>query len=91
MYSGVMGRTQIYLGDDELELLDRVARTTGASRSELVRRAVRNTFGEKTKAERLRALEASAGTFRGRRMTGADYVDALRGDLNERLNRQGLG
>jgi Arc/MetJ-type ribon-helix-helix transcriptional regulator len=68
-----------------------VARTTGASRSELVRRAVRNTFGEKTKAERLRALEASAGTFRGRRITGADYVDALRGDLNERLNRQGLG
>jgi len=91
VYCGVMGRTQIYLGDDELELLDRVARTTGASRSELVRRAVRNTFGEKTKAERLRALEASAGTFRGRRMTGADYVDALRGDLNERLNRQGLG
>jgi len=91
VYSGAMGRTQIYLGDDELELLDRVARTTGASRSELVRRAVRNTFGEKTKAERLRALEASAGTFRGRRMTGADYVDTLRGDLNERLNRQGLG
>jgi Arc/MetJ family transcription regulator len=91
VYSGVIRRTQIYLGDDELELLDRVARTTGASRSELVRRAVRNTFGEKTKAERLRALEASAGTFRGRRITGADYVDALRGDLNERLNRQGLG
>lgn len=86
-----MGRTQIYLGDDELELLDRVARATGASRSELVRRAVRNTFGEKTKAERLRALEASAGKFRGRRMTGAAYVDALRGDLNDRLNRQGLG
>ncbi len=91
VYSGATGRTQIYLGEDELELLDRVARATGASRSELVRRAVRNTFGEKTKAERLRALEASAGTFRGRRMTGADYVDALRGDLDERLNRQGLG
>ncbi len=91
VYSGAMGRTQIYLGDDELELLDSVARTTGASRSELVRRAVRNTFGDKTKAERLRALEASAGTFRGRRMTGTDYVDALRGNLNERLNRQGLG
>jgi len=91
VYSGAVGRTQIYLGDDELELLDRVARTTGASRSELVRRAVRNTFGEKTKAERLQALEASAGAFRGRRLTGADYVDVLRGDLNERLNRQGLG
>ena len=91
MYCGAVGRTQIYLGDDELELLDRVAQTTGASRSELVRRAVRNTYGEKTKAERLRALEASAGAFRGRRMTGADYVDALRGDLNERLDRQGIG
>ncbi len=90
VYYGAMGRTQIYLGDDELELLDRVAKTTGASRSELVRRAVRNTFGEKTKAERLQALEASAGTLRGRRMTGADYVDALRGDLSERLGRQGL-
>ncbi|MHB1787317.1 MAG: ribbon-helix-helix domain-containing protein [Acidimicrobiales bacterium] len=90
MYSGAIRRTQIYLGDDELELLDRVALTTGASRSELVRRAVRNTFGEKTKAERLRALEASAGAFRGGRKTGAEYVDALRGDLNERLNRQGL-
>lgn len=86
-----MKRTQISLGDDELELLDRVAATTGASRSELVRRAVQRTYGERTKAELLRALEASAGTFRGRRMTGADYVDALRGDLNARLNRQGSG
>jgi len=86
-----VGRTQIYLGDDELELLDRVARATGASRSELIRRAVRSTFGEATKAERLRALEASAGALRGRRVTGAEYVDKLRGDLNERLTRQGLG
>ena len=91
VYSGAVRRTQIYLGDDELELLDRVARTTGASRSELVRRAVRNTFGEKTKAERLQALESSAGAFRGQRLTGADYVDVLRSDLNQRLNRQDLG
>lgn len=90
VYSGVVGRTQVYLGDDELELLDRVARATGASRSELIRRAVRSTFGEKTKAERLRALEASAGSWSGRRLTGADYVDALRGDLNERLRRLGV-
>jgi Arc/MetJ-type ribon-helix-helix transcriptional regulator len=91
VYNGVVGRTQIYLGDDELELLDRVARATGASRSELIRRAIRNTFGERTKAERIRALEETAGSFRGRRATGADYVDAFRGDLNERLNQQGLG
>lgn len=84
-----LGRTQVYLGDDELELLDRVARATGASRSELIRRAVRTTFGEKTKAERLRALDASAGSWGGR-LTGADYVDALRGDLNQRLRRLGV-
>jgi hypothetical protein len=85
-----MGRTQIYLGEEELELLDRVARATGASRSELIRRAVRSTFGEKTKAEKLRGLDASAGSWRGRRFTGAQYVDTIRGDLNERLRRLGL-
>ena len=85
-----MGRTQIYLGEEELELLDRVARATGASRSELIRRAVRSTFGQRTKAEKLHALDASAGSWRDRRFTGAEYVDAIRGDLNERLRRIGL-
>jgi hypothetical protein len=90
VYSGVVGRTQIYLGDDELELLDRVSRSTGASRSELVRRAVRNTFGAPTKSQKLRALDASAGVWRDRPFTGAQYVDTERGDLEERLHRLGL-
>lgn len=85
-----MGRTQIYLGSDELDLLDRVARATGASRSELVRRAVRSTFGQPTKADKLQALAASAGSWRRRGVTGSDYVDSIRGDLAERLNRLGL-
>ena len=82
-----MDRTQVYLGDEELELLERVASATGASRSELIRRAVRSTFGESTKAERLRALEVSAGSWRGDRPPGREYVEALRGDLNERLRK----
>lgn len=90
MYNGVVGRTQVYLGEDELELLDRLAETTGASRSELIRRAIRSTFGEKTKAEKLRALDASAGSWSGRRVAGAAYVDAMRGDLDERLSRHGV-
>lgn len=86
VYSGVMSRTQVYLGEDELELLERASRDTGASRSELIRRAVRATFGEQGKDERLRALKASAGSWRGRRASGAEYVETLRsGDLNERL------
>ncbi len=90
VYSDTIGRTQIYLGNDELELLDRVALATGASRSELVRRAVRSTFGQPTKADKLLALDASAGSWRGRGFTGSEYVDAVRGGLDERLRRLGL-
>jgi Arc/MetJ-type ribon-helix-helix transcriptional regulator len=86
-----MSRTQVYLGEDELELLDRASQETGASRSELVRRAVRSTFGRQGKDERLNGLRASAGSWRGRRHTGAQYVEAMRGgDLNERLSRLGV-
>jgi Arc/MetJ-type ribon-helix-helix transcriptional regulator len=85
-----MGRTQIYVGEEELRLLDRVASATGTSRSELVRRAIRSAFGEKTKAERLAALDASAGSWRERAFTGAEYVDAIRGDLRERLRPLGV-
>jgi Arc/MetJ-type ribon-helix-helix transcriptional regulator len=90
VYTDVVARTQVYLGVDELELLDRVARTTGASRSELIRRAIRSAFGDATKDDRLHALAASAGTWKGRHFSGAEYVDAVRGDLNERLRRLGL-
>jgi metal-responsive CopG/Arc/MetJ family transcriptional regulator len=86
-----MGRTQIYLGAEERAILDRVAEATGASRSELIRRAIRSTFaGGTTKADRIRAVEASAGAWRDRSQSGAEYVDAVRGDLNERLRKLGL-
>lgn len=91
MYNDAVSRTQVYLGEDELELLDRASRETGASRSELVRRAVRSTFGRQGKDERLSGLRASAGSWRGRRRSGAEYVDAMRGgDLDERLTRLGI-
>ena len=85
-----MGPRQVYLDDKELEVLDRVSRATGASRSELIRRAVRSTFGERPKDEMLRALDASAGSWSSRRFTGAEYVDAIRDDLDMRLRRPGL-
>ncbi|MGA7703673.1 MAG: CopG family transcriptional regulator [Solirubrobacteraceae bacterium] len=85
-----MPRTQIYIGEEELEALDNAARVAGASRSELIRRAVRESYGLKTKADRLRALQASAGSWKDRNFTGAEYVEARRGDLNDRLRRHGL-
>jgi metal-responsive CopG/Arc/MetJ family transcriptional regulator len=90
VYNGVVSRTQVYLGDGELELLDRASRETGASRSELIRRAVRATFGVRESSERLRALEASAGSWSAAGPTGAEYVEARRGDLDRRLSDLGL-
>jgi Arc/MetJ-type ribon-helix-helix transcriptional regulator len=91
VYGGVMARTQVYLGDDELELLDRASRDSGASRSELIRRAVRATFGERCRDDKLQALQSTAGGWSGRDETGAEYVDALRsGDLNDRLAKLGV-
>lgn len=83
-------RSQVTLGDEDIELLDRAAAQSGASRSELIRRAVRITYGSGSKHERAAALRRSAGSWRERDFTGAEYVDDTRGDLNERLARLGL-
>lgn len=90
MYNDAMNRTQIYLRDEEVELLERAGTVTGASRSELIRRAIHHTFGRTTKSEKLRALARSAGSWEDGTVTGAEYVDRVRGDLNQRLRRLGL-
>jgi hypothetical protein len=85
-----MARTQIYLSESELDLLDRVRAATGASRSELIRRAVQRTYGRtKSQLERRQVLLETAGAWQDREFNGADYVDAIRGDLNERLAKLG--
>lgn len=90
VYSDAMGRTQVYLGEEELALLDEVGRATGASRSELIRRAVRSSFGPRSPRDRLAALRSGVGLWSDRDFSGAEYVDVIRGDLEERLRRLGL-
>lgn len=86
-----MGRTQIYLGATELALLDRAAGDTGASRSELIRRAVQESYGALSKEEKRRILRATAGAWKhNREQSGAEYVDSIRGDMNERLAELGF-
>ena len=87
-----MTRTQIYLSDRERQLLARFSKATGASTSELIRRAIRDAYGgELSKEERLEALRAAAGSWADRDFTGAEYVDAIRGgDMNEGLRRLGI-
>lgn len=85
-----MVRTQIHLGDAEIKLLDAVAASSGASRSELIRRAIRAQYGTADRAERLAGLRRSGGSWRGRSYTGAEYVEAIRGDADARRARLGL-
>lgn len=87
-----MTRTQIYLGDAERELLDRMSSLTGATTSELIRRAIRTTYVRPlTKEEKLEAVRRAAGIWADRQFTGAQYVDAIRGgDMNEGLRRLGV-
>lgn len=85
-----MIRTQVYLSADELALLDRAAQTSGASRSELIRRAVKRVYGEAAASERLAVLMRTAGSWQDRDFTGAEYVDRMRDDLTERLRQLNL-
>lgn len=87
MYTDVMHRTQIYLDEQEVSALDAAAERTGASRSELIRRAIRAQYGDRTVASRVDALRSSAGTWTDRDVTGSELVDSIRGDVNDRLAR----
>lgn len=92
MYSDTMHRTQVYLSEEEIELLDRQSRVTGASRSELIRRAVRRSYGTKdvdleTKRE---VLRRAAGLWKDRDFTAAEYLEGRRRPTRERRKRLGL-
>jgi Ribbon-helix-helix protein, copG family len=78
-------RTQIYLSLEEKAALDAASKQTGASRAELIRRAVRLLYGKPTAADRSTALQTSAGAWAERNYTGADYVEAARGEANTKV------
>ncbi|HVW89593.1 MAG TPA: CopG family transcriptional regulator [Gaiellaceae bacterium] len=81
-----MIRTQISLEADAIELLDREAARTGASRSELIRRAVREQYGgggaivaELYARRKQRALDQAFGVWKNRKFqSGEEYIRALR-------------
>jgi hypothetical protein len=87
MYTDVVHRTQIYLDEEEVSALDAASVRTGASRSELIRRAIRAQYGEQPVASRLAALRSSSGTWTDRDYSGSQFVDSIRGDVNDRLAR----
>lgn len=89
MYTYTMERTQIYLGRRETATLDRIARETGRTRSQLIRDAIAATYLPATDRDSLEAaLEATAGLWADRSETGEAYVDRIRPGLGERLRAQ---
>jgi len=85
-----MERTQIYLTQVEVELLKRESERTGASKAELIRRAIQAHYGPSGPEDRGAALRRTAGSWKGRNFTGATYARALRGNLDQRLSELGL-
>jgi hypothetical protein len=78
-----MIRTQIHLDAEVVALLDREIERSGASRSELIRRAVRERYGggePEPYAVRLeRAMSSAFGAWKNRKFeSGEEYVRALR-------------
>ena len=84
-----MLRTQISLTPADVELLERAERETGASRAELIRRAVREHYGlRSTLDSRKERARRGFGAWKDRDFTGEDYVRAIRsGDMNDNLRR----
>lgn len=89
-----MVRTQIHLTVNDLALLDEAERATGATRSELIRRAIRDRYGvgaDRSLQQRRAAFLSAAGVWKDRAFTGEDYVRAIRsGDMNANLRRLGV-
>ena len=88
-----MERTQIYLGAADIALLEQQADATGASRSELIRRAIQKAYGpseENDVEARIARMHRAAGVWADRPFTGAEYTRAIRsGDMNANLRRIG--
>lgn len=78
-----MRRTQIYLGEDQHKLLDARARTTGTTKSALVRSAIDAFLSDDATAAssglaRMRAALAGAAGVAAHLPSGAEYVDEVR-------------
>ena len=79
MYIYIMERTQIYLTGEQTGALDREARRTGTTRSHLIREAIDARYATAVDRRRIaRALKATAGLWKDRAETGADYVERVR-------------
>lgn len=82
MYSlYIMRRTQIYLSDEQGRALQRQARASGRTMSDLIRAAIDAAYSggrQMSRSERARIARRTAGGWAGFPETGAQYVERVR-------------
>lgn len=90
MYIYIMDRTQIYLSAEQARALERLARRTGRTKSQLIREAIDQTYlgSPHDREQVLAAVGRAAGSWKGRAETGAEYVERLRGGRLARVHRE---
>lgn len=87
MYTYIVERTQIYLTRRESSALARLAKSTGRTRSQLIREAIAAQYLGDSDPDAVRAaLVETAGLWADREETGKAYVERMRrGSLTRRL------
>ena len=85
MYTYIMTRTQIYLSDEEAFALERESRSSGRTKSRLIRDAIDRVYLTTNHEALLRVLKRTAGAWR-RREGGAAYVERLRSGRLARIH-----
>ena len=90
MYIYIVERTQIYLTEVEAKVLDRLARRTGRTRSQLIREAIEATYVDQPSADAIESvlLETAGAWRRAARHTGASWVERRRRGRLSRLHRR---
>jgi len=79
MYTYIMERTQIYLTRREAAALERAARETGRTRSQLIREAIGARYlTSQDEDETAAVLAETSGLWVDREETGEQYVERLR-------------
>jgi len=87
MYTYIVERTQIYLTRRESSALARLAKTTGRTKSQLIREAIGAQYLDQTDADELTAaIDATAGLWADRTESGESYVERLRRGRLARLH-----
>ncbi len=78
-------RTQITLSDAQYARLKEESKRTGASLSELIRRALQDTYGLPQMEDAISVLADSFGAWSNRDFDGAAYVERFRRGMARRL------